>query len=161
MSRELAEQYANGAEKVSQAIRGLTDDDMSAVPDPAANVGKWTIQQVVVHLADCEMVFADRMKRVIAEENPALLAFDENLWAAKLHYEDQSTADAAKLFELTRKQMSTTLRKLPDAAFERFGTHDHAGKQTLTLLIKKCVDHLEHHLKFIHQKREKMGKEMW
>jgi len=161
MNRELIEQYANGAEKLAQSIRGLTAEDMAAVPEPGANVGKWTIQQVVIHLADADSVVADRMKRVIAEDNPPLIAFDENKWAAGLHYDERSATDAAKVFELTRKQMATILRKLPESAFARSGMHSEAGKKTLTDLVQMAVNHLEHHLKFIHAKRARMGKEMW
>ena len=64
MDRELIEHYARGGEKLALAVRGLTREDLLAPPpadDP--NVGKWTIQQVVMHLADCESVHADRIKR--------------------------------------------------------------------------------------------------
>src|SRR5437763_127122 len=161
MERELIEQYAKGADKLALAIRGLTREDLLAVPDPNANVGKWSIQQVVIHLADCDGVFADRMKRVISEENPPLMEFNENKWAEALFYQEQSGEDAAALFALTRKQMASILKKLPEPAFERFGTHSLAGKKTLADLVKTAVEHLEHHLKFIHAKRAAMGKEMW
>jgi len=58
-SRELVEQYAAGTEKLALAIRGLTREDLLAVPDAGANVGKWSIQQVLIHLADSEQVYAD------------------------------------------------------------------------------------------------------
>jgi uncharacterized damage-inducible protein DinB len=161
MNRQLIDQYANGGEKLLLSIRGLTQEDLLAPPPDDPNIGKWTIQQVVLHLADSEGVFADRMKRIIAEENPTLLAFDETAWAGALHYESQSGPEAAKLLEITRNQLAAVLRQLPDSAFQRFGTHNQAGKQTLEQVLKKSTDHLEHHLKFIHAKREKMGKEMW
>jgi hypothetical protein len=161
MDRELIDQYASGGEKLSLAIRGLTQEDLLAPPPDEPEVGKWTIQQVVVHLADCEGVHADRIKRVIAEENPTLLAFDENKWAAGLHYEAQSAEDAVKLVELTRKQLAVVLRELADEAFSRSGTHSEAGRKTLEELVRTTVEHLEHHVKFIHRKREMMGKEMW
>ena len=161
MERELIEQYARGGEKLALAIRGLTREDLLASPPDDPAVGKWTIQQVVVHLADCEGVHADRIKRVIAEDNPKLLAFDENKWAVNLHYETQSADDAVKLVELTRKQLANVLRQLPASAFARSGTHSEAGRKTLEDLVRGTVDHLEHHVKFIHRKREKMGKEMW
>src|SRR5262249_51809452 len=154
-------QYATGAEKLSQAIRGLTAEDLLQVPDPGADVGKWSIQEVVMHLADCEGVHADRMKRLIAEDNPTLMAFDENKWAAKLHYSERDAADAVKLLDLTRKQVATVLRNLPESAFARAGTHSEAGRKTLGDVLKSTVAHFEHHLKFIHAKRAKMGKEMW
>jgi uncharacterized damage-inducible protein DinB len=161
VNRELVQLYAAGADKLAMAVRGLTREDMLCLPAPDSNVGKWSIQQVVLHLADCEQVYADRIKRVIAEENPTLLAFDENKWAAALHYNEQSAEDAVQLVELTRKGVATTLRHLSDAAFTRAGTHSEAGRKTLAELIKTAVDHLDHHVGFIHAKRAKMGKEMW
>jgi len=161
MERELIEQYAKGADKVALAIRGLTREDLLAVPDPSANVGKWSIQEVVIHLADCDGVFADRMKRVLSEDNQTLLAFDENKWAAALNYKGQSAEDAVTLFELTRKQMSAVLRAASDAQLARTGTHTERGRQTVLDILGYAVRHLDHHLKFIHQKRANMGKEMW
>jgi hypothetical protein len=163
MNRESVEQYISGAEKLSMAIRGLIVEDLLALPPEGSGpeVGKWSIQQVVVHLADCEQVIADRMKRVIAEDNPTLLAFDENKWVAALRYESQSAEDAASIVRLTRTQMGAVLRQLPESAFNRFGTHSQSGRKTLADLINGAVAHLEHHLKFVHAKRAAMGKEMW
>ena len=160
-SRELLEQYAAGAEKLALAIRGLTREDLLAVPDPSSGVGKWSIQQVLRHLADTDTVYADRMKWVISEENPPLPGFDQEKWATALRYADQSGEDAMKLIELTRRQMSTILRGLPDASFERAGQHSERGRVTLRDLLRYMVEHLEHHVKFIHSKRARMGKEMW
>ena len=157
MDRKVIEQYASGGEKLSMAIRGLTSDDLHAVPVP----GKWSTHQVVIHLADAEAAFADRMKRVIATDNPSLLAWDENQFAANLHYHEQDAQDAVKLIDLTRRQMARVLRKLPDAAFQRAGTHNEVGRLTLEQLVTKANSHLDHHLHFIYEKREKLGKSMW
>ena len=161
MNREPIDQYATGGEKVRLAVRGLTTDDMTIKPDPAANIGLWSIHEVILHLADCEQVYADRMKRVIAEDNPALQDFDENKWARNLRYDEQSSDDAVAVLDLTRKQMGRILASLPDSAFVRSGTHTQAGKQSLADLIAKANWHLDHHLKVVHQKRAAMGKEMW
>ena len=161
MGRELIDDYFRGAEKVALAIRGLTREDLLCKPDPNANIGKWSIQEVVLHLADCDGVFADRMKRVLSEDNQQLLAFDENKWAASLAYDEQSAEDAATIFELTRKQMTTVLRAASDAQLARTGTHSERGKQTVLDILGYAVRHLDHHLKFIHAKRAAMGKEMW
>ena len=161
MDRSALEQFEHGGEKLKLAIRGLTREDLIALPAPEGEVGKWSIQQVVLHLADCEAVFADRIKRVIAEENPNLLAFDENKWATALHYNDQSAELGAQQVDVMRRQLGAVLKNLPEDAFSRTGTHTVAGKQTLTDIVNKCINHLEHHLAFIHKKRAKMGKEMW
>jgi hypothetical protein len=91
---DLVEHFARGGEKLSLAIRGLTRDDLLQ-PPPAdkPDLGKWTIQQVICHLQDSELVYGDRMKRIIAEENPTLLAYDENLWVKNLRYDEQSAEE--------------------------------------------------------------------
>jgi hypothetical protein len=161
MSTQLIDAYEKGADDLSQAIRGLTREDMLCRPAADANVGLWSIQEVVLHVADTEGVLLDRMKRLIAEDNPTLQAFDENKWAAALRYGEQSAEDAAAVVELSRKQMVKVLRALPAAAFQRSGTHSEAGRLTLADVVKKAQDHMAHHVKFIHAKRADMSKELW
>jgi uncharacterized damage-inducible protein DinB len=160
MSRELAEQYSAGGKKLAESIRGLAREDLTRKPpaDAPANLGKWSIHEVVLHLQDAELAFADRIKRIVAEEDPKLEAWDEEKFAERLHYHDQSTADAVSIVELTRKQVSVILSKLAPADFQRTGTHSARGRQTLTDVLKYCVPHLDHHLNFIRAKREWMKK---
>src|SRR5688500_3170120 len=103
MARDLIDQYEAGADKVAQAIRGLTREDLLCVPDPAANVGRWSIQQVVIHCMDSELVSIDRLKRMIAEDNPTLIGYDENKFVANLFYDDQPAEDAAAMVAQSRK----------------------------------------------------------
>jgi hypothetical protein len=76
MDAKLIEEYEKGGDDLRMAVRGLEREDLLAFPVP----GTWSIQQIVIHLLDSELVTADRMKRVIAEEKAALLSFDENRW---------------------------------------------------------------------------------
>jgi DinB superfamily len=161
MDRELIEHYANGGDKLSLAIRGLTREDLLCPPDPEWNVGKWTMQQVVIHCVDSDLVSADRLKRMIAEDNPTLIGYDENKFAANLFYNDQSADQAIALLDANRKLFTTVLRKLPEKAWSRKGTHNERGELTVGGYLKSTMDHLEHHINFIHKKRAKMGKEMW
>jgi uncharacterized damage-inducible protein DinB len=158
---QLIDQYEAGAEKVAQAIRNLTPEDLLAVPDPAANVGRWSIQEVVIHLSDAEAAFADRFRRMMAEDDPILYAWDENLFAQRLHYDKQSAADAAELVRLTRVQAARILRAAGPAALSRTGNHSERGPIRLDHAIAHANAHLDHHVKFIHDKRAYMGKEMW
>lgn len=161
MSSQLTDQYEQGIDKLRQSIRGLLPEDLTWVPPADAGVGLWSIQQILVHLQDAETAFADRVRRIVAEDNPPLMAWSENRFSERLHYADQSADDAIQLIALIRKQLSRVLRKLTPADFQRAGTHSEAGRQTVTDVLAKAVWHLEHHMKFIHEKRAKMGKEMW
>src|SRR3954468_20846283 len=71
--RSWIDKYEAGGEHLSQAIRGLTREDLLAAPPAGENIGKWTIQQVVIHLMDSDLISMDRMKRLISMENPLLV----------------------------------------------------------------------------------------
>src|SRR5207237_72232 len=105
--------YESGGEQLALAIRGLTREDLLAVPIP----GKWSTQQVVIHLMDSDLIGTDRMKRIIAEDNPALIGYDESKFVKNLYYDDQNAVDAVQIFDLNRKMFATVLRRLPDSGF--------------------------------------------
>jgi hypothetical protein len=155
------EQYAGGAEKLALAIRGLTREDLLCFPPADANVGRWSIQQVVVHCMDSDLVSTHRLKRMIAEDNPTLIGYDENKFVANLFYEEQIAEEAAEIVDKSRKLFAKVLRKVPDSAWSRKGTHNERGEMTVGSYLQSAVDHLEHHVKFIHAKRAHWGKEMW
>ena len=152
--KALIDQFEAGGAKVKAAIVGLSRAELTAFPVP----GTWSIQQIVVHLQDAELVAIDRMKRIIAEDNPLLIGFDENEFTRNLFYDDQSAEDAAATLDLARRQMARVLRKLPDTAWARTGVHNERGKLTLGDLLELYTKHLERHLKFAHEKRAKLGK---
>jgi hypothetical protein len=154
MNRNSVEEYARGLGLIQYAIDGLTAAELASRPGP----GDWSIAQVVIHLMDSDLVGADRMKRVIAEENPTLLAYDENKWAKHLFYEEQSLETAVTIFDLNRRQMAAILRRLDDAAFARSGRHTERGVETLAQLVNDYAEHLDHHLRFVYEKRQRLGR---
>src|SRR5947209_18225050 len=106
MDMTIIDEYERGADLPQQAIAGMSDADLNAAPI----AGKWSTQQVVIHLADAEAAFADRIKRIIAQDDPQLLSWDENRFVQRLHYEAQSVPDAIELIALTRRQVTRILR---------------------------------------------------
>jgi len=154
MNRDLIESYAAGGETLRRAVQGLSREDVIARPGP----GDWSIQELVIHLADSDAIAIDRMKRILIEDNPPLLYADETAYVDRLLPGEQSLEDALTLFDVGRRQWSRVLRKLPDAAFARQGTHNRAGVVTLGGMVEGYTKHLEHHLVFLRAKRERLGK---
>ena len=157
MDTQLIEEYEKGGVDLRMAVRGLEQEDLLAFPVP----GTWSIQQIVIHLLDTELVLAERMKRVIAEENASLLEFDENKWIQKLSYEKQSVEDAVMLVETNRRNFARVFKSLPEEAFSRTGNHSKRGPMSVRDILTMAVNHLKHHMKFIVNKREMLGKMMW
>ena len=154
MDAELLNSYLSAAGKLRSAVAGLSAGQLNATPVP----GTWSIQQIVIHLMDSDLIWTDRFKRVIAEENPSLIGYDETKFAANLHYELWSIEEAITIFELNRKNFAKVLKVLPDSVFARHGTHNERGEVRLGDMIAVIVTHVDHHLKFIHQKRAMVEK---
>jgi uncharacterized damage-inducible protein DinB len=154
MDAKLLEAYLQGAGKLREAVAGLSASELNATPVP----GTWSIQQIVIHVMDADLIWTDRAKRVIAEENPALIGYDESKFVTSLHYELWSIADALTIFELNRKNFARVLAAVPEAAFARHGTHNEAGVLRLSDMLPRIVKHVDHHLKFIHEKKALLKK---
>src|SRR5437868_13377823 len=131
MDRRLIEEYAAGGAVLRRAVAGLSREELTARPGP----GAWSIQEVVIHLADSDAISIDRMKRILTEDNPPLLYADETAYVDRLYSDEQSLEDALTLFDVGRRQFARVLRKLPDDAFRRRGTHNRRGEVTVGPMV--------------------------
>jgi hypothetical protein len=150
---ELIDAYLDGPKALRESVRGMNRAQLLARPVP----GKWSTLEVVCHVADFEPVGADRMKRVIAEDQPSLIGADERRFAAALCYHDRDVEEELTIIDKTRQQLARILRKLPAEAFRRVGLHNERGPLTLEQLLTLAINHILHHAKFIHEKRVALG----
>src|SRR5262245_65215706 len=112
--------YLEGPKALRSAVQGMTPEQIKARPVP----GKWSTLEVIAHLADFDPILADRMKRVIAEENPSLVGADQDKFAKALQYLERDLNEELTIIEATRSQLARILRKLPDSALARVGNHN-------------------------------------
>jgi len=138
---DLLERFRRGAELVAVSITGAAGSELDYAPEQ----GKWTIRQIVAHLSDAEIVGTMRMRRVIAEDDPKLEAFDQNAWAANLDYARRKTSQTLETFRRMRGENYELLKELPEAAFERAGIHSERGRLTLKQLLQGYAEHAENH----------------
>jgi uncharacterized damage-inducible protein DinB len=149
----LIEQYLDGPKQLRNAVAGMTREQALSRPIE----GKWSTLEAVAHLADFDPIMADRMKRIIAEDNPTLLGADENKFAAALQYQERDLEEELKIIEMTRSQMVRILKKLPESALQRMGTHNERGPRTLEQMLSTSIGHIPHHVRFILEKRLALG----
>ena len=146
----LIDHYLAGPELVQQAVQGMSQEQLDAKPIP----GKWSTRQVVCHLADFEPIYADRMKRVIAEQCPTFFGGDPDTFAAHLAYDHRSISAELSLLTAVRQQMAAILRELNADDFQRVGNHSESGRVTLEDLLRNIGNHVPHHIQFIDEKRK-------
>ncbi len=148
-SLELVDAYLVGVGSLNDAIHGLGPVELRARLEP----GTWSTLEVVCHLADSEALFAHRMKKVLAEDRPALTFVDPGRYAAALTYHQRDAKEEVAVFAAVRRQMARILLAQPAEAWGRIGLHSKEGERTLEQLVRKVIDHLEHHLVFVRAKR--------
>ncbi len=145
----LLDEYHAGPQKLRDAIDGMTDEEINAAPIP----GKWSTRQIICHIADFEPVYADRMKRIIVEENPTMFGGDPDVFAAGLAYNERDIEEELQLLEAVRKHVARILRTLKPEQFERTGNHSEDGPISLDVLLQRITNHIPHHIAFIEEKR--------
>jgi hypothetical protein len=138
---ELLERFRRGAELVAVSITGAAGSEMDFVPES----DKWSIRQIVAHLADSEMVGTMRMRQVIAENEPKLQAFDQDAWVKNLDYSRRKPSQSLEKFRRTRAENYELLKDLPEAAFARAGNHSERGRITLLQMVQRYAEHAESH----------------
>lgn len=146
---QLIDEYAAGPQKLRDAIAGMTPEQIDAAPIP----GKWSTRQIICHLADFEPIYADRMKRAIAENEPTIFGGDPDAFAARLAYDQRNIEEELLMIESIRKHVARILQTLPSDAFQRQVNHSEDGPITLQALLERITGHIPHHVQFIEEKR--------
>jgi hypothetical protein len=150
---QLIDTYLAVLSPLRRALTGMSREQLLARPVP----GKWSTLEVVCHLADSDQAWAHRLKRVISEDRPLLIGYNETRFAAALAIPSRDLEEELSLLEQTRQQMARILRTLPAEAWTRTGVHSEAGLVTLEQMVQIENDHIPHHLKFILEKRRALG----
>jgi hypothetical protein len=139
---DLLERYRRGGELLAMATTGAAGPEL----DFKAPGQHLSVRQMVCHLADAEIVGAMRLRQIIAEENPTLQYFDDDAWAEKLDYHKRKISHALENFRRLRTENHELLKDLPEAAFERKGTHSKDGPMSLRDVVDWYAHHSESHV---------------
>ncbi|WP_407669410.1 DinB family protein [Paenibacillus ehimensis] len=87
----LIEEYGRGYKLLREAVEGLTVEELRFKPGP----DKWSIHEILIHLADSELVSTQRLKKVLAEDEPLIMSWEQDVWAKSLGYEAGPRAASA------------------------------------------------------------------
>jgi hypothetical protein len=142
---ELLERYRRGPELVAVATTGAAGSELDFKPSPE----KWSVREIVCHLADDELVSGMRFRQVIAETNPILQSFDQDAWASHLDYSRRKISQALESFRRVRGDTYELVKDLSDEVFARKGQHTERGDVTLLDLLRHDAGHVESHVRQI------------
>jgi uncharacterized damage-inducible protein DinB len=128
-----------------QAISGLSESQI-ATPEMT---GKWSIRQVLRHLADSELVWGYRLRLVLSQDRPPLTGYDQDRWAERLHYDEADPATALEEFALLRRGNLKLVDQATPDDLKRVGVHAERGEESVEHMIRLYAGHDLLHLRQI------------
>ena len=131
--------------KIVALIRGLAPRQITQRPAP----GKWSIREIITHLADTEMVMSCRARWIAFEDHPTLVPFDQDKWATGRVREKEPVAETIERFRLLRRSQVRLFRNASKKAFGRTGFHPERGVVTLRVQLETLAGHDLNHLEQI------------
>lgn len=135
--RNPLEVQAETVEELRRLIHGRSAEDLTRSPAP----GKWSVAQILGHLAEGEIVLGYRMRSALAESGCAIAAYDQARWADAMRYRDTPAAVWLERFAQLRAWNLEMLRGLRDEEWERFGLHAERGRETVRDMARLYAGH--------------------
>ncbi len=148
--KDWIEEYRSGYNMLRDAIDGLSEEELRFKPAP----DEWSIHEIIIHVTDSEILSTHRMRKVLAEEEPLLISFDQNAWVNKVGYDLLDREEHLRLFQLLRSSMQPILDHLTAEQSERVGVYADAGPVTFKQLLEYRVEHIRGHLAQMKRVRE-------
>ena len=142
------ERFRTGYADVEEALAGATDEDLDRRPAD----GGWTAREVVHHLADSEAQAYIRLRRLIAEDEPVLHAYDEPEYARRLHY-DRPIASSLAVLRAVRDASLELLEVLTEDEWARSGAHPESGPYDVGKWLRIYSEHSHNHANQIREAR--------
>jgi hypothetical protein len=133
------------AGKLTKLIHGLTPKQLKWKPEP----GKWSIAEILAHLADAEIVGSWRMRLIIAASGTTVQPFDQDAWASVFEYGKRDAKRSLEVFRVIRENNLAMLKALPPESWDNFGMHLERGKETITHMTRMFAGHDTNHMRQI------------
>lgn len=136
-----------------RAIDGLDPERLRRPETP----GKWSIGQVLRHLADSEVVWGWRVRLILAQDRPPLTGYDQDAWADRLHYDEADPLDSLQVFDTLRRDNLRLVERASPGDLARVGVHAERGEESVEHLRRLYAGHDLLHLRQIARIRQAVG----
>ena len=139
--RTLIAQYEVGYDELRRAVADFPVEHLTARPIE----GKWSACEIVQHTADSEMHSALRLRQLLAEDDTVIKAYDQDLYAARLRYNERDIEPALEAVRAARATTAQLLRRMAEEDWARSGTHPEHGRYTPEHWLRIYAAHAHGH----------------
>jgi len=140
--KALIEQFARGHQELVDALSLIPVEAMHWKPGPK----KWSIHEIVVHIADAEVNGYIRCRALISEPGKTVMTYDQDHWAVDLMYDEQNILESLELFRLLRSTTHRLLLGIPDSAWNHTIHHPERGMMMLDDWLPLYASHIPNHI---------------
>jgi len=144
------------AQKLEKAVKHLSRKQMRRRPAP----GKWSIAEILAHLADTEVVASWRMRLILGHDGTPIQGFDQDVWAKTFRYEDQDPDESLKTFRVLRESNLSLLKHVPRELWKNHGMHSERGRETISHIVQLFAGHDLNHLQQVKAIASSQNKEV-
>jgi len=130
------------AAKLKKLTQGLTPKQLRWQPES----GKWSIAEIVAHLADVEIVASWRLRSILGSNGTPIQAFDQDAWASVFQYGRRGVKPSLEVFRVLRENNLAMLKALPHESWDNYGMHSERGKETIAHLARMFAGHDTNHI---------------
>ena len=135
------------AKKLATLTKGLAKSQLRRKPAP----DKWSIAQIMAHLADAEVVLGWRLRLVLGSNGIAIQPFDQDVWSNIFDYEHSDPKESLEIFRALRAANLALLKRVPKELWNNYGMHQERGKETVAHMVQMIAGHDLNHLRQIEE----------
>jgi len=133
------------ARKLDRLIKGVSTSRLRKRPAPE----KWSVSEIVAHLADGEIVGAFRMRLILGSPGTPIVAYDQNDWLTSGHYDKRDPRKSVEQFRVLREANLALLKSLEPAQWKHYGMHSERGRESIEHIVRMFAGHDVNHLQQI------------
>jgi len=134
-------------QQAAAELAALTQNLSDAIARKSPEPGKWSISEIIAHLADTDLAAGFRFRAIAGGEDGVPLAgYDQNLWAEAGNYRAAKIGDSLKTFLAIREGNLRYLKGLPESSWNKYGMHSERGRETLRDLVVLVAGHDLNHI---------------
>ena len=153
--KHIIESAEKDPKKIAAAVSGLPDGILRYKPSPE----KWSILEMLAHLADMEILYAYRMRQIVADKNPTIAPINQDDWAKNLGYMEEKAPELVAAFGLMRHHNLNLLRRVRPSDLDKDAFHPELNRKvTLAEMVGMLARHGPNHLEQIERIKQQAGK---
>jgi hypothetical protein len=128
--------------KIERLLKGVSGAKLRKRPAP----GKWSITEIVAHVADTELVGGFRIRLILGAPGTPIAAFDQDVWVAALHYDKRDVRKSLAQFRALREANLALLKTLTREQWQQHGLHSERGPETVETIVNMFAGHDLNHI---------------